>query len=176
MNIDPLLKDFLKRLNDSVKRKVTIVAIGGNALIFFGAKRLTNDVDIVCRSTQPEVSAFCKEYLRKYKIKVHAFIDGLFKTMRIKDYLQKAMPLELPEYPNLKVKILNVYDIILTKINRWLPRDQEDIGNVLFLMEISKSDLDRRYKQLLRTYMGPKNDFIKHYEEFKQVLGNKLHP
>ncbi|MBN1645002.1 hypothetical protein JW851_03115 [Candidatus Woesearchaeota archaeon] len=103
MNLDPLLRGFLEQLNSSVKRKVTIVFIGGNALIFFGVKNRTKDVDIVCRSTEPEVSAFCKEYLRKYKTKVHAFIDGLFKTMRIKDYLQKAIPVELPEYPNLNV-------------------------------------------------------------------------
>jgi hypothetical protein len=175
MNIDPLLKDFLKRLNDSVKRKVTIVAVGGNALIFFGAKKLTKDVDIVYRSIHPEVGKFCKEYPKKYKHPVHCFVDGLFKSIRIKDYLKKATPLKIPELSNLEVKLLNVYDIILTKIDRWLPRDQEDIGNVLSSLEISKSDLDQRFKYSLKFYLGPKDDFIKHYGEFKQAFGNKLH-
>lgn len=108
MNLDNNLRAFLERLNNSVKRKVTIVLIGGNALTVLGVKKVTKDIDVVYRCVHPEVGKFCQEYLAKYKHTVHCFVDGLFKTMRIKDYLQKAMPLALPNFPNLEVRLLNV--------------------------------------------------------------------
>jgi hypothetical protein len=38
MPIDNLAKDFLTRLNAAVKKKVTVVLIGGNALVFLNMK------------------------------------------------------------------------------------------------------------------------------------------
>lgn len=175
MNLDNNLHAFLERLNNSVKRKVTVVLIGGNVLTILGVKKVTKDIDVVYRCIHPEVGKFCQEYMAKYKYKVHCFVDGLFQAMRIKDYLQKAMPFELPQFPNLEVKLLNIYDVILTKVNRWYPEDQKDISDILSLMEISEFELDKRFKYLLKYYMGQKDDLIRHYGEFKQALGNKLH-
>lgn len=176
MNLDNNLRAFLERLNESVKRKVTVVLIGGNALVLLGIKETTKDIDIAYRSVHPEVGKFCQEYLHKYKFPVHCFVDGLFKTMRIKDYLQKAMIMPQTEFINLEIKILDIYDIILTKINRWHPGDIDDITDILIATQISESELDCRFNSILKMYMGPKDDLIKNYNEFKKIFGNKLHP
>lgn len=174
--MDPLAYQFLERLNAAVKKEVTATLIGGNALVYLGLKDQTKDVDLAVRSTEPEVAAFCRTYKSKYKVKVEFFVDGLFKHVRVKDYLEKATSVEAPEFPNLLVKILNIYDVILTKTARWLDRDQEDIKNALEKTEISASDLDKRFKYYLKYFMGPKDDFIENYGKLKTAYGSLLKP
>lgn len=174
--MDALALEFLERLNARVKRKVTVTLIGGNALVILGLKERTNDVDLVVRSTEPEVAAFCREYAKKYKVKVEFFVDGLFKSVRVKDYLEKATLLETPEFPNVSVHLLDIHDIILTKTARFLKRDQVDIKNVLEKTEISAADLDKRFKYYLKFFMGPKDGFIAKYEVLKKAYGHLLKP
>ncbi len=177
MPIDNLAKDFLTRLNSAVKKKVTVVLIGGNALVFLDMKEGTTDVDIVCRSTEPEVAKFCREYLGKYKVKSECFIDGLFKGIRIKDYLKNAYSLDQEEFPNIDLKILNLYDIILMKIDRSLPRDLEDISKAARQGKISRDELDKRFKTLLESTMrSHKEHFAEQYKKFMQQLGSTLQP
>lgn len=176
MNLDTNLYIFLERLNASIKRRVTIILIGGTALVTLGVKNSTKDIDIVYRSIHPEVGKFCQEYLHRYKFPVHCFIDGLFKTMRIKDYLAKAAIMQQTKFTNLEIKILDIRDIILTKIDRWYPRDIDDINDILTAIQIKAFELDARFHFILKTYMGPKDDFMNKYNEFKKIFGNKLHP
>lgn len=174
--MDPLAYQFLENLNAAVKRKVTVTLIGGNALCALGLKDRTRDVDLVVRSTQREVAAFCREYLQRYKVKVDFFVDGLFHSVRVADYLQKAFSVNAPEFPNLEVKILNIYDVILTKTLRFIERDQVDIKNVVSQMPISASELDNRANYYLKHFLGPKDDFIQNYNLLKRAFGHLFKP
>ncbi len=174
MQDDPLAIEFIKRLNAAVKRRVTITLIGGNALVILGLKNATRDVDLVVRSTEPEVAKFCKEYPSRYKVKVEFFVDGLFKHIRVKDYLAKAIDFVGGEFLNVTVKILNIYDIILTKMNRFEEKDQIDIQNIMSKMKISAKDLDERFHYYLKYFMDPKDDFIEKYKTLKNAYGNLL--
>ncbi len=174
--MDALAEQFLQRLNAAIKRKVTVTLIGGNALVALGLKKLTRDVDLVVRSSEPETAKFCQEYASKYKVKVEFFVDGLFKHVRVKDYLEKATTIDAPEFANLIIKILNIYDIILTKTNRFEDKDQKDILNILSQMEISTSDLDKRFKYYLKYFMGPNDEFVENYETLKKAYGHLLKP
>lgn len=176
MAIDLLARDFLARLNAVVRKRVTVVLIGGNALTFLGLKKVTEDVDLVCRSTEPVVGNFCRDYRKQYSVKVEFFIDGLFKNIRIKDYLKNAYLIEQKEFPNIELKILNIYDIILTKINRSLPRDFNDIELALSLVDVSEKELDKRFKYLFKFTMGDKQDFADNYDKFKSLFGRLLKP
>lgn len=104
------------------------------------------------------------------------FVDGLFKHVRVKDYLEKATTIDAPEFTNLVIKILNIYDIILTKTNRFEDKDQKDIMNILSQMEISTNELDKRFKYYLKHFMGPKDDFVQNYETLKKAYGTLLKP
>lgn len=174
MAIDKLAHDFLTRLNSVVKQKVTVVLIGGNALTLLGLKKATEDIDIICRSTDPIVANFCREYPKRYKIKVDFFIDGLFKNIRIKDYLVSAYPHNEAEFPNIELKILNLHNILLMKIARFLPRDLDDVAKVLSLTDVNEKDLDQRFRYLIKYTMGDKTDFVEKYENFKRLYGNLL--
>jgi len=172
--MDPLAHEFLERLNAAVKRKVTVVLIGGNALNILGFKGATADVDIVCRSSEPEVAKFCQEYFRRYGIKVEFFVDGLFSNIRVKDYLQKAYKFDQDEFPNIQLKIFNLYDIALTKINRLLQKDLDDLTRVLESGAITESELDARFKFLLKNTIGDKEHFQQQYQKFKTLFKDLL--
>ncbi|MDP4012256.1 MAG: DUF6036 family nucleotidyltransferase [Candidatus Nanoarchaeia archaeon] len=174
MALEPLAHEFLSRLNSVIKKKVTVVLIGGSALSTLGLKSTTEDVDIVCRSSEPIVANFCREYLKRYKVKVEFFVDGLFKNIRIKDYLESAYPYVQDEFQNLDIKLLSLPDIILTKISRSLPRDFEDIARVLQKQEISETELDKRFLYLLKNTIGDKTDFKEKYDNFKKLYGTLL--
>ncbi|MBR9692174.1 hypothetical protein GOV06_05315 [Candidatus Woesearchaeota archaeon] len=167
------LYDFLSRLNSSLKRKVRIVVIGGNALSFLGIKEHTKDVDVAISSTDRDVKQFCIDYKRKYGIPVHFFVDGLFKNIRIKDYFKNADSIDASEFENVELRLLNINDIILTKLNRYGAEDKEDLEKVLENTSIDRSQLDVRYRQYLKFYMGPKEEFMRNYAEFKKMLEEK---
>jgi hypothetical protein len=172
--MDLLAYQFLERLNAGVKRKVTVTLIGGNALVALKVKDQTRDVDLVVRSTEPEVAAFCREYFKKYKVKAEFFVDGLFVNVRVKDYLIRALPLEMEEFPNLTIKILDIYDVILTKTLRFSSRDQEDIANALMRININSNELEKRFKYYLKHFLGPKEDFINKHEILKKMFQHLL--
>ena len=174
MALEPLAHDFLSRLNSAIKKKVTVVLIGGNALSTLGLKSATEDVDIVCRSSEPIVANFCRDYVKKYKVKVEFFIDGLFKNIRIKDYLESAYPYMQDEFQNLNLKILSLPDIILTKISRSMKKDLDDVSRILHKQEIIEVELDKRFAYLLKNTIGDKSDFMDKYNNFKRLYGSLL--
>ena len=173
MKKDNLVYEFFSSLNSALKRRVRIVAIGGNALSLLGIKEHTKDIDVCISSDDRDVKQFCIDYTKKYKVPVHFFVDGLFKNVRVKDYFEKSYPLDLPEFPNLEVRVFNIYDIVLTKINRYAHEDKEDLEKVLKLYKLNDEDLNKRFKQYLKFYMGPKEKFIKDYKKFKKKLNSK---
>jgi hypothetical protein len=147
------------------------------ALAFLGLKERTKDVDIVCRSREPEVGKFRREYPLKYKVKAEYFVDGLFQTIRIKVYLEKAYPSPQQDFPNIDLKILDVHDIILTKLNRSQQKDIEDIVRVLSQTAISKTELDKRFRYLLKfTMASNKEHFAGNYTSFLNDYGSLLKP
>ncbi|GEM_PF-4684750 len=177
MSVDSLSHNFLSRLNSLVKRRVTVVLIGGNALVFLGFKEATKDIDIVCRSVEPEVAKFCVEYMSRFKVKAEFFIDGLFKGIRIKDYLKQSYVIDQSEFPNIELKILNIYDIVLMKIDRSLPRDLEDVSEVARKGGINEKELDARFNYLLRFTMNSyREHFTYQYQTFKKQFGSIFKP
>ena len=171
MQKDDIVYEFLSRLNSAIKRRVRITLLGGNVLSFLeGVNYITDDVDVCVSYNDKDVKQFCIEYLKKYKVPVHFFVDGLFVNVRVKDYFEKAYPLDLPEFSNLEVRALNLYDVVLTKIDRYSTADQAALELIIKHYELDKGDLDTRFKQYLKFYMGPKDAFVRNYEDFMKKM------
>lgn len=174
--VDQLLNDFLKELDKALTKKVSILVLGGNALILYGAKKETEDVDICIQDK--EVEDFVIEYRRKSKIKIDAFIVGLFATLGMPDFLERAFPSpKKMKFKYIDVFLMNPYDIILTKLDRWKEKDQIDLRSLLTKMQIKREELEERYRFCLKHFRGSKKQkekFMNNFNTFMNLLGNLL--
>lgn len=119
--------NFLTGIDAALPRTVNLHCIGGFVLILYGIPRSTGDLDyteVVPRDAAAEVeaiggkgSALNKKYrLFLQSVGVHDLPDGYeSRLLELRSNLQK-----------LKLSTLEPYDLLLSKLPRNSPKDQED--------------------------------------------------
>lgn len=173
--MDPLLYNFLKYLDTISDRERTIVAVGGSALGILEVKSETKDVDLGVFTKDVDIMDIALAYTRKNKVRVDVFVDGWFQPMHFPDMLERALGVQSP-FVNIKLYIMNPYDMILTKVCRWERKDINDIGALLEKVDCNSFEMDARYKFVLGNYTDPNRieNFKKHYKEFLGLFGYLL--
>ncbi len=141
-----LLK-WLHGIDKRLKKKITIVAVGGTAMTLLGLKPSTIDIDLCINSKD-------KKELEKAldkKFRVDIFTDGfIFSEQLPSDYVKKSK--EILELKHLMLKALSPVDIVITKAARLNARDEEDIGALAKYVE--KDELIKRFNDVVETYAG----------------------
>lgn len=158
------LLDFLGEIDEELKMKIMIVAVGGTAMTLINAKPSTRDVDF----TIP--GEFYGEFQRAMKDVPHGFVvqcwnDGaVFVNMLPDDYLKRSKPIKTG-MKNIKLRVLHPVDIVVTKIGRLNERDVEDIESCIKKFRLKKEDIKKRAKQI--GYVGSE-------ESYKTNLGRVI--
>ncbi len=167
--MEPQLQIFLGKLDKAASQKVQIVAIGGNAVVTLGLRDITYDVDIcVKKKDYPIVHAVCEELLKEDKVASHVLIDGDFVTFNIPDFWERAIPYDT-KFSKIDLRLLNINDILLCKIDRSLDQDKKDVEDIMNKFDIAVGDLKSRYELYLSTYKGHptrKKEFEINYKTF----------
>lgn len=148
---------FLLALDGLVKEEVQLHCLGGFAVTQgYGMGRTTADVDVlsagIAESARQQLSAgtrFGVLHMEHgvYLDLVHLFAQPENHESRLREVFSGI-------YRSLRLFVLDPYDIALTKLERNIERDRED---VLYLARTIPFDLDvlrKRYQEELRVYLG----------------------
>lgn len=146
---DGLLR-FLEELDRRVKSKITMVAVGGTAMVLMGLKESTKDIDF-CAGSQKDYD-FMKRLKIRNDFKVDLFYNGYIFCLQLpSDYIRRARALKTG-LKMLNIKILSPIDIVITKSSRLNQRDIEDIRAVISKKKISREKLVLRFNEVKKSW------------------------
>jgi hypothetical protein len=149
------LVKWLRSIDKKLRRKITLIAVGGTAMTLLGLKSSTRDIDICLKSD--EKNDFEKVLDKKFKVDI--FTDGyIFSEQLPADYAEKSK--EIVKMKNIALKALNPVDIIITKAARFNARDEEDIEALS--KYVDKEELVKRFNEVLKSYSGKEGDYKYH--------------
>lgn len=150
------LIEWLKKIDNKLNRPITLIAIGGTALVLLNLKESTIDIDFDIGKV--DLNLFKK--LSKGKFRVDLFIDGyIFSEQLPEDYVELSEKYEEDCFKHIKLKILNPMDIIITKSARYNARDEEDIAILAKKSKIDKAKLIKRFEDVVESYAGAEDNF-----------------
>jgi ABC-type phosphate transport system auxiliary subunit len=161
------LFDFLEAINQSLTRKITLVAAGGTAMTLLDLKPSTIDIDFTMpHNDLQEFEQALKNNPTGYK--VDRWTDGcVFCQTLPSDYLGKSI--KIREYSHITLRALNPVDVIATKIGRLNERDIQDIEAIIRKHRVSKMRIKKRALQVSPTYVSKEEDYL---YNLKWVLEN----
>ncbi|MCX6709171.1 MAG: DUF6036 family nucleotidyltransferase [Candidatus Woesearchaeota archaeon] len=174
--MDQKLLLFLEELDAAARHKVPIVALGGNVMVTLGLRNSTADIDVNASSRDSKLlEQVQRDVLIKYGIPSHVLLDGNFITFVISDYWQRATPYETKSLKNVELRLLNLNDVLLCKLDRAEKRDRQDIEKIMENAQIDVNDLKNRFAMYLQLYRyeDRKQAFIQNWEAFCNKYGIK---
>ena len=144
---------FLSELDESLTKPVQLNCIGGFVVsLLYGMPRPTADVDFLTVVPHTEM---------RHLLELAGRGSALLKRFGL--YLQHVGVANLPEayearlipmfpgaYRNLRLLGAEAYDLALSKLERNLGRDREDIKHLGRTVPLDADVLEQRYKQELR--------------------------
>jgi hypothetical protein len=154
------LLEFLEVINESLTKKITVVAAGGTAMTLLDLKPSTIDIDFTIPSSDlPEFEQALKNNPTGYK--VDRWADGyVFCQSLPDDYLNRSV--KIKEFSHISLRALHPVDIIVTKIGRLNQRDIQDIEKCIQEFKISEADIRSRAAQVSPTYVSKEEDYNYH--------------
>lgn len=149
-------KEFLEELDSLLSGPIDLHCIGGFAIVAaYGFPRSTNDLDYFSlepcdQATELEKLAGQGSALaRKHKVFVHRAA-----VASVPENYQERMTALFSRYlKNIRLFILDPYDLILSKISRNADRDREDVKYLASTLRLSSEVLRNRYNTELRAIL-----------------------
>lgn len=152
-------KEFLEELDGLLPEPIELHCIGGFAVVAaHGLPRSTNDLDYF--SLEPynrardlqRIAGECSPLARKHKVHVH---HAAVATVP-ESYEERLTELFPGRFKNLRLFVLDPYDIVLSKLSRNEERDRQDVDYLVKTQHLDANVLRERYEKELRTSLiGP---------------------
>lgn len=141
------LLDFLGEIEKELRRKITVVAVGGTAMTLLEAKPSTIDVDFTIPAKYYDEFEDAKKIVQP-GFRIDVFHDGaVFVTMLPQDYLKRSRPIKT-KLEKIDLRALHPVDIIMTKIGRLDKRDWQDIESCVTKFRITRKQIEKRAKEM----------------------------
>ncbi len=158
-------KSFLAEIDDNLEQRTKFYCIGGFVIaMLYNLERETSDLDFISCVPRDDGKLYKlagegSPLNKKYKV----YLDPV-KIVTAPDYYEDRLTEMFPSaFNHLKLYALDPYDLALTKLERNMPHDQEDVlllaQSVPFDLEIFK----QRYNEELKVYV---EDNIRHRSTF----------
>ena len=153
--------EFLQELDDLLDEPFELRCVGGFALVAgYGLPRSTNDLDylsIAPRNRLRDLEKIAGEgstLARKYKVHVHhAAVASVPEN-----YEERMTELFHGRFKNIRLLVLDPYDIVLSKLSRNIGRDRDDVKYLAKARQLDSKILRERYERELRPILiGPPN-------------------
>ena len=165
------IQSILQRMGERVPSGSQLVLIGGSAIALLGSPRLTIDIDFMGDDLHPnELHRFIMEIARE--LRIHAEPVPLERFIPLpKGNEERNIP--IGRFGNLEVYVADPYSIALSKLDRGLETDFEDIVFLLQRNFITLKELER----ILRDALPHAHEFDfnpdirEHLDELKDRLG-----
>jgi hypothetical protein len=180
-----MLFEVLRQWNAFLKRKVHLIACGGTALTLLDLKASTKDIDFIVPEEKEYAYLLRALKTRGYEAastygvmkKGDVFIFDLFPGARIYTTELVESPLKegnndvVKEFSHLYIGVLNVYDLISSKLLRGTQVDFDDCL-MLFKAHKTRIDWERLEKHFyeLASYDVSEEKAIKNFCRFKDTV------
>jgi hypothetical protein len=149
--------EFLQELDELLSEQVQLRCLGGFVVsLFYGLPRPTGDIDYY--SLLP---VHCETHLQA------AAGEGSILHRKHKLYFQHVGVTSLPEnydarleemfpgrFKRLRLYALDPYDLVLSKLERNISRDRDDVKYLVRTLRLDPHQLRERYEKELRPYLA----------------------
>ena len=146
---------FLKEIDQSLSEETRIHCLGGFVVtVVYGAERSTVDIDALSLVERDSaIWEFAGRGSNLHK-RHHVYLDRVGIAPLPENYKDRLTEAFIEVFKNLRIFVLDPYDVALAKIERNTARDRQD---VLYLAQAVPFDLEtlkQRYHDELRIYLG----------------------
>ena len=159
------LMEYLDRIDKQLKKKITVVAVGGTAMTLYDLKEATKDVDFCAQTKEDWIALQSAAKKTRSNFRLDLFQGGHIYTLQLPDdYAKKARPIKT-KLRNLKVRLLSHIDIIITKTARLNERDIEVLRALISKKRVDKKKLMERFRLIKDSYVASDRDFQARFEQ-----------
>jgi len=152
-------REFLAEVDSLLKEPCQLHCIGGFAVVSaYGLPRSTNDLDyisLVSCNVVPDLEGIAGEgsaLAKKHKVHVHRVTIATVPE----DYEERLTELFPKRFKNIRLLVLDPYDLILSKLSRNSGKDQEDVKYLTRTQQLDPNVLRERYENELKYQLiGP---------------------
>ncbi len=148
---------FLGELDREATAETRLDCMGGFvATLLYGLPRATSDLDVLViappeqRAPLLELGARGGALHRKYKI----YLDYVGVAKVPEDYEDRLTEMFPGAYKHLRICALDPYDLALSKLERNIQRDRDDVKHLAHSIPLDMKTLKERYKKEFRWQLG----------------------
>ena len=159
-NIPEPWLSFLQELDALATETVRMDCIGGFVVtVLYGLSRATADVDVFEITPRSVADAFSKVALlggplfQKYGV----YLDSVTVAQPPYEYESRLQEMFPGKFRHLRLLALDPYDLALTKLERNIERDRNDVRYLARTVPFDLDLLRGRYQTELRPYLGNPN-------------------
>jgi hypothetical protein len=164
------LKNILTQIGKRVPPQSKLILIGGSAMLLLGNPRITLDIDFIGDDVNPnELHRQILQIAKELKIKIEPVPLDRFVPLP-EGNEQRNIP--IAHFENLEVYVADPYSIALSKVDRGLDSDFEDI---IFLVEKNHINL-KEFERIVNNTISKAGkfdlhpDILLHLQELKSRL------
>ncbi len=151
---------FLSELDASLKEPVVLHCLGGFVVKFaYGLPRPTSDIDFLAVipstefNTVLQIAGQGSALHQKYGL----YLRHVGVVTPPEDYDSRLRELFPGRFKNLRLMVLDPYDLVLCKIERNTPIDRDDVKYLVTTVPLDPTVLRERHETELRPYLGNPN-------------------
>ena len=150
-------RSFLGELDEKVTTETRLDCMGGFVVTMqYGFSRETSDLDVLViapgeqRDALLELGARGGPLHKKYKV----FLDFVGVAKLPEDYEERLVEMFPGAYKHLRLCALDPYDLALSKLERNIQRDRDDVRHLAQVIPLDLKVLKERYEKELRWQLG----------------------
>jgi hypothetical protein len=148
---------FLRELDERAKQETRMVCMGGFVVtLLYGFSRTTADLDILLIAPQEERSALMEAGIRGGELhkKYGIYLDYVSVASVPEEHESRLAEMFEGGYRHLRIYALDAYDLALSKLERNIQRDREDVKHLARAVPFDLKVFKERYEKELRWQMG----------------------
>ncbi len=150
-------RSFLEELNQRAAGETRLDCMGGFVVTqLYGFSRETADLDVLVVAPGRELTPLLElgqqggELHRKYKV----YLDYVGVAKVPEDYEDRLTEMFPGAYEHLRLCALDPYDLALSKLERNIQRDRDDVKHLASFVPLELEILKERYAKELRWQLG----------------------
>jgi Nucleotidyltransferase of unknown function (DUF6036) len=150
-------RSFLQELDNQTTAETRMDCIGGFVVtLLYGFSRETSDLDVLLIAPREQAAALLALGVRggdlhqKYKV----YLDYVGVAKVPENYEQRLTQMFVGEFQRLRLCALDPYDVALSKLERNIQRDRDDVKYLARSIPLDLEILKQRYVTELRWQLG----------------------
>jgi hypothetical protein len=150
-------RSFLEELDQRAREETHLACMGGFVVtLLYGFSRETSDLDVVLIAPREqgapllELGAPGGNLHKKYKV----YLDYVGVAKVPENYEERLTAMFAGEFKHLRICALDPYDLALSKLERNIQRDRDDVKHLAHVIPLDLEILKERYAKELRWQLG----------------------